>query len=79
MLYVPDMDEYLKNDKNFFMNLETLPFLLAKNNDELISSINEFDSEKYSEEILSFNKKYNSWEAGTASYQSVEWLLEKMN
>ena len=78
ILYAPDMDEYLESDKAFFMNLNTLPFLLAKNNEELTTAIEEFDEERYANAIKSFNKIYNTWETGSASFKSTEWLLEKI-
>lgn len=78
ILYAPDMDDYLKSDKDLFMILNTLPFLLTKNNEELVNAIDCFDEKGYADAIATFNKKYNTWEYGTASFKSAEWLLEKM-
>ena len=79
ILYALDMDEYLESDKDFFMDLNTLPFLLTRSNDELISAIEKYDERIYVDAITSFNQKYNTWESGTASSKTSDWLLGNMH
>ena len=54
--YAVDIDEYM-DDRGFYLNLYDYPFPLAKNNDELISIINDYDQNKYEDDLDKFNKK----------------------
>lgn len=48
-LYVPDLEEYTKKDRNLYFNIKELPFECAETNDELIQKIKLFDEEQYKE------------------------------
>ncbi len=46
-LFATDMEEYEQKDRNFFYPLDTMPFPLALNNDQLIENILNFDNERF--------------------------------
>lgn len=66
-LYVPDLDEYIENDRGLYFDINELPFISAKNNDELASEITNFDSDKYDKSLKSFSSKIGSFEIGKCS------------
>ncbi len=75
-LYVPDLKEYVKQDRNLYFDLMELPFKAAMNNDDLIDKINLFESEKYDYELNEFFKTIGSFENGKASELLVKRIRE---
>ena len=50
-LYVPDLDYYIKNDRKLYFNINELPFIPVRSNDELASEITNFDGIKYEKDL----------------------------
>lgn len=48
LIYAPDIDEYIRSERGLYFDFKSLPFPLAKNNDELNENITRFDDMKYS-------------------------------
>lgn len=67
VLYVPDLKEYLKNERSLYFDFKDLPFKKAKNLLELKDTINYFDYEEYLKKIGLFSKKIGLIENGNAS------------
>ena len=65
-LYVPDLKEYIKNDRKLYFNIKELPFINSSSNDELIDSINNFDDKKYKSKLKDFYNKIGNFEDGKA-------------
>ncbi|NGT72986.1 glycerophosphotransferase [Clostridium perfringens] len=63
-LYVPDIDEYIKADRKLYFNINELPFIAVKNNDELKSAIEDLNLKSYRENLSKFLKKIGSFEDG---------------
>lgn len=74
-LYVPDLDEYIKSDRKLYFNINELPFIPVKSNDELANEITNFDSIKYEEALERFFDKTGSFEEG----KCCEKLEKKLN
>lgn len=74
--FATDIDEY-KKDRDFYFEIDNLPFVLAKNNDELEQGILDFDEEKYKSELASFYESVGMVLDGTASSRCSEIILEK--
>jgi CDP-glycerol glycerophosphotransferase len=74
-LYVPDVKQYLEKERNFYFNLEELPFISAVSNSGLIREIEQFDEIQYNQEVQTFLNKVGSYENGNSS----ELLLRKIN
>lgn len=73
--FATDIDEY-KKDRNFYFQLDNLPFSLSQNNDELEKAILEFDEEKYKNKVCHFFRDVGMIKTGTASDKCAELILE---
>ena len=73
-LYAPDFEEY-RGGRGFYYPLETTPFRISKNNDELVKSIENFNEKEYQKGVDKFLKDRGCYEKGTASKQ----LIDKIN
>lgn len=78
LLYATDIEEYVA-DRNFYFNIEELPFPLAHNYDELICNLVNFDRCTYQRELEAFNKSLNYYEKGTASEAVVDRIMEVLS
>lgn len=65
-LYVPDLQEYIKNDRQLYFDINELPFPKSVDNDSLNNCILEFDDSGYAECIQRFNNTIGSFETGHA-------------
>jgi CDP-glycerol glycerophosphotransferase len=65
-LYVPDVREYVKKDRNLYFDLKELPFINAESNDDLLDQIMCFDEKEYSQNLRNFLKRVGSYENGKA-------------
>jgi CDP-glycerol glycerophosphotransferase len=74
-LYVPDVKQYLEKERNFYFNLEELPYKSAISNNDLLREIEQFDEIQYKQEVQTFLNKVGSYENGNSS----ELLLRKIN
>ena len=68
--------EYFKKDRGVYYEMEELPFPYARNNDELISNIYQFDYGKYLSKWKKFVKKTGLYENGDASENIAYIILE---
>ena len=74
VLYVPDMEKYLSDERGFYFDIDSLPFPYALDNESLIRSITEFDTSVYTAKTDAFLKSVGSYENGT----SCRTLSEKI-
>ena len=73
-LYVPDLEEYIKNDRRLYFDIKELPFIYTLNNDELIDEIDKFDNSNYKNRLDNFAEKVGSFEDGN----SCNWLSKRI-
>lgn len=79
-LYTPDLDEYIKSERNLYFDIQSLPFPMAVNEDELIQALSLFDSHQYKEKLASFLLKIKSFESGKACKaisEKIQEIIEK--
>lgn len=76
-LYAPDLDLY-DQGRGFYYPLESTPFPLAKDNDELETAILGFDESRYQADVNHFLADKGCYEDGHASRRVVEKLKEVM-
>lgn len=76
-IYATDIERY-NTERGFYFPLETTPFPIAKNNDELIANVAAFDEEKYTEKLNTFLKGKGCIEDGHASERVAEKIIELM-
>lgn len=77
LLFLPDLDFYLKNERNLYYDVEDLPFLKAYHTSEIEKILNNFDEESYHQNSANFIKKIGSFEDGKASLRLIEILKTK--
>ncbi len=75
ILYAPDLDDYISNERGLYFNIEELPFPIAKNMDELLNAITNFDNNKYQSDLQTFMKNIGSYESGKASQKVAEYII----
>lgn len=76
-LYASDVEEY-KKERDFFISIDSLPFPLASDNDELCENILNFEREEYNNRVRAFYDYHGFCDGGTASKAAVEWIKNKM-
>lgn len=76
-LYASDVNEYRK-ERDFFVSLDSLPFPLAQNNNELEKIIESFNENRYYKEINRFKEYHGFCDQGNASVAIVEWIKKVM-
>lgn len=76
-LYVPDLNEYVSNDRKLYFNIKELPFIDCYSNNDLVKKILSFNDNNYKKELKNFSNKIGSFEDGNASY-NVAKRIEKI-
>lgn len=75
-LLATDLDEYTSNERDFYIDYETLPFPIAKNNEELRENILAFDQNKYEANVAAFFDKYGVHEDGHAAERAAKFISD---
>ena len=74
-LFATDIDSYAK-DRNFYFNLEELPYPVARTNEELLQQITSYDRTAYKQALQVFHALLGLKENGNASRLAAEKILE---
>lgn len=74
--YAVDMLQYQNQDRSFAYSPELWPYPIVKNNNELISCIENFDEIEYKENLKKHHKNVGSYENGQASETICKYILE---
>ncbi|MCM1386973.1 MAG: CDP-glycerol glycerophosphotransferase family protein [Bacillus sp. (in: Bacteria)] len=77
-IYAVDFDSY-GHDRGFYYPLETTPFPISRNNDELNESIIHFDMQKYEEKRRLFLEDKGCMEDGHAAGRIVDKIEQIIN
>jgi CDP-glycerol glycerophosphotransferase len=77
-LYAPDLEKY-KGGRGFYYPLETTPFPISENNEQLQQSILNLDTEKYLADCEAFLQDKGCVENGHAAERVVDKIVELMN
>jgi len=77
-VYATDIEEY-RNDRNFYIPINTLPFPIATDMNSFVKNIIEFNTETYKENIDAFYKNYGIMEKGNAADLCADWILNKID
>ncbi len=76
-LYWPDLESY-RMERNFYLELEELPFPQAQDNPSLRKNVADFDSDAYRRRLAAFYLAQGFLEDGQASRRTADWISEKM-
>ena len=74
-MFATDIDEY-KQDRNFYFDLEELPFSIAESNERLRENILNFENDRYVKLVEKFFKSVGMVFEGQASKKCAELILE---
>ena len=77
-LYVNDLAAY-KSDRNFYFDIDKLPFARAEDNSQLERELLEFDPEVQAKRVEEFCREFGIRESGTAARQTVDYLEKRRN
>lgn len=72
-LFATDINNY-RNDRNFYFDLESLPFTIAQTNNELMSNIIDFNDSKYSKDVSNFFERVGMIRDGNAAEKCAELI-----
>lgn len=75
-LYVNDMEEYI-SDRGVYDIFYEQPFRLNRDMEMLLEDITQSTAEEYAARLARFYEKYPTYNDGTASARSVDWLESK--
>ena len=75
-LYADDLDEYTEERGKLMWDMFSLPFSVARDNDELVENIAMFDAEVYKQSVDKFSQMHGVLEDGHAS-ERVAGVIEK--
>ncbi len=78
ILFANDIEAYV-SDRNFYFDLRKLPFPLAQSNGQMLTCIENFNEQDYSEKLKAFNKEIGFCENGTAAQTVAERILNEIN
>ena len=76
-LLIRDLEEYLKNERKFYFNIEELPFEIAKSSKELKEKFEQFNFEEYKKKCLKFLDNIKMYEDGNANFR-IHQLIKKI-
>lgn len=79
ILYAPDLEEYLVNERGMYFDINQLPFPIAKSMNELCEILYKFDFETYDAKLKNFMKSIGSFENGSASKYVANYILAHLN
>ena len=72
-VFATDLKEF-NNERGFYYPLETTPFPLAENNEQLLKNIEKFSSQDYVVEVDKFLEKMQCLDDGKASERTVDYI-----
>ena len=75
--YVNDLQAY-KDDRNFYFDIDKLPFSRAENNEELVSNILSFDEREQQAKMQQFRREFGMVESGgNAAGKAIDHLEQR--
>ncbi len=75
-LYVNDKEAY-RGDRNFYFDMEKLPYPLAETNGALEQAVLAFDPQEQEKAEEAFRREFGLRETGNAARAAVDWIEEK--
>lgn len=73
-LYCPDLDSYI-SERGFYWDIFTLPFPVARSEEEFLSSIAHFDFDKYKNGVDNYLSKLGTFENADADKKAGEMVI----
>ena len=77
-LFIPDIIEYLFNERDLYFNISDLPFPHVEDSDSLVALIGSHDTSNYLDKLQEFYNQLGSFENGKATEEIVNHLLNQV-
>lgn len=77
LLYVPDLENYLKKERKMYFDIKSLPFPICRNNEGIIDLLKNFPDEKYENELQYFYDRIGNMETGHACEEIEKYISER--
>ena len=78
ILYASDYLQYIKNERDLYFEIQSLPFPLATTNDNLVTVVNNFDQDSYVNKVNEFLSTIGTFETGEACEKIYNYLKTKL-
>ena len=76
ILYHADIDEYTKNDRTFYFNVNDTPFWVANSQDALLTHIESMNEQSILENCKALIAFYGVYETGCAGVLAADYILD---
>ncbi len=76
ILYQPDLDAFMKSDREMYFDIRTCPYVRAESQEALMELLNHFDSIPNCAEAV--RRFYGVTETGDSARAVAEWIQERM-
>lgn len=73
-LYTPDLDNYLKSERDLYFDIKELPFSYSITNESLMREIESFNSEEYYGKCDKFLESIGSFEDGKSTSKICDYI-----
>ena len=74
LLYQPDYDEYVHNEREGYFDIEDSPYLVGKNTEEICEIVRYLDDDKARRNALAIMDFYKTVETGFSTKKVVEYI-----
>lgn len=74
ILYASDLEQYMRDERDLYFDIKSLPFPLAQNNAELSKIVSFYDDVHYQEDLERFMKSIGSYETGNACKKILDYI-----
>lgn len=76
ILYASDYWQYVKNERNLYFEIQSLPYPLVTTNSELVAVVNNFEQDSYTNKVNEFLSAIGTFETGEACEKIYGYLKE---
>ena len=76
-IFAPDYDEYIKKERNLYVDISNIGIPFAKNFNDLLREVDNFDQNNYKANVEKFIEYYEIFENGNSSSKIVKYLKEE--
>ena len=77
ILFQYDRQDYMEKDRTFYFDIDSTPFMIALNQEEIIRLIREFKYENIEGNCKAILDFYGSYDTGKASEATVRYMISK--
>ena len=79
IIFAPDLEEYLSQDRQLYFNIRELPAPVAENNDDLVNVIETIDLQDYSRKIEAFESEIGYYPDDNATAEICSRIVQVMH